>query len=56
MSGWTGNMVICVEMPKRCVVLLSNDVRSERIYPELTRAILGDNRMPWTWEYDWYTP
>ncbi len=55
-NDWTGNMVICVEISKRCVVLLSNDVRSERIYPELTRAILGETRMPWTWEYDWYTP
>ena len=38
---------------KRCVVMLANDVRAERIYPELARLILGDSRMPWTWEYDW---
>jgi CubicO group peptidase (beta-lactamase class C family) len=49
----TGNMVVCLEHEKRCVVLLANDVRAERIYPELARVILGDTRMPWTWEYDW---
>jgi CubicO group peptidase (beta-lactamase class C family) len=49
----TGNMIICLEGPQRCLVLLSNDVRAERIYPDLTRAILGQTRLPWTWEYDW---
>jgi hypothetical protein len=51
-NDWTGNMVICIESPKRCLVMLSNDVRAERIYPDLTRAILGQTRLPWTWEYD----
>lgn len=55
-NEWTGNMVVCIERQKRCLVLLSNDVRAERIYPELTRAILGQTRMPWTWEYEWLTP
>jgi CubicO group peptidase (beta-lactamase class C family) len=49
----TGNMVVCLENGKRCVVMLANDVRAERIYPALVRVILGDTRMPWTWEYDW---
>lgn len=52
-NEWTGNMVICLENLRRCLVLLSNDVRAERIYPDLTRAILGETMMPWTWEYDW---
>jgi CubicO group peptidase (beta-lactamase class C family) len=52
-NDWTGNMVICLENKKRCVVMLANDVRAERIYPELARMILGDTKMPWTWEYDW---
>ncbi len=52
----TGNMVFCLESQKRCLVLLSNDVRAERIYPELARAILGQTRLPWSWEYDWLTP
>jgi CubicO group peptidase (beta-lactamase class C family) len=49
----TGNFVVCLENGQRCVVLLANDVRAERIYPELVGAVLGDTRMPWRWEYDW---
>jgi len=52
----TGNMVICLESGKRCVVMLSNDVRAERIYPELARRVLGETDMPWNWEYGWYLP
>ena len=47
----TGNMVICLENRQRCVVMLANDVRAERIYPELARLVLGETGMPWTWEY-----
>ncbi len=50
-NQWTGNMVICMERRKRCLVMLSNDVRAERIYPELTRTVLGQTKMPWSWEY-----
>ncbi len=55
-NDWTGNMVVCLESRKRCLVLLSNDVRAERIYPDLTRAVLGQTTMPWAWEYDWFKP
>ncbi len=50
----TGNMVICLERERRCVVLLANDVRAERIYPALARGILGELAMPWSWEYGWF--
>lgn len=53
-NDWTGNMVVCVERERRCVVLLSNDVRAERLYPELVRAVLGETGMPWGWEYEWF--
>jgi len=49
----TGNMVVCLEKPRRCVVLLANDVRAERIYPEVVKLVLGDTKMPWSWEYEW---
>ena len=52
-NEWTGNMVICLEKGKRCVVMLANDVRAERIFPELAQAFLGETRMPWRWEYQW---
>jgi len=47
----TGNMVICLDSGKRCVVMLSNDVRAERIFPEIAQLVLGETRMPWSWEY-----
>lgn len=50
-NDWTGNMVICLEHKKRCAVMMANDVRAEKIYPELARAILGETQMPWRWEY-----
>jgi len=53
-NDWTGNMVLCLEDRRRCVVLLANDVRAERIYPQLARLVLGASGMPWCWEYSWY--
>jgi len=61
-AGWfkgghndsTGNMAICLEAGRRCVVMLSNDVRAERIFPDIARLALGENDMPWGWEYGWY--
>jgi len=47
----TGNMVVCVETTRRCLVLLANSVTAERIYPALTTFILGETGMPWWWEY-----
>ena len=51
-NDWTGNMVVCQERWRRCVVLLSNSVRAELIYPDMVRFILGDTAMPWWWEYN----
>ncbi len=51
-NDFTGNMLICQEARRRCVVFLANSVRAERIYPELARFILGDTAMPWWWEYN----
>ena len=50
----TANLALCVERRKRCVVMLSNDVRAERLFPELAEAVLGGPSMRWAWEYDWY--
>jgi CubicO group peptidase (beta-lactamase class C family) len=51
-NDWTGNMVICQEARRRCVVFLANSVRAELIYPALARFILGETAMPWWWEYN----
>ncbi|HKJ18968.1 MAG TPA: serine hydrolase, partial [Xanthomonadales bacterium] len=50
-DDWTGNFAICQEITRHCVVLMSNSVRAELIYPELVNFILPDNGMPWWWEY-----
>lgn len=49
----TGNLAICVEPTGDCLVMMSNDVRAERIYPEISRMVLGDIGFPWRWEYSW---
>jgi CubicO group peptidase (beta-lactamase class C family) len=47
----TANMWACVERGRRCVVVLSNDVRAEPAFPGLIDAVLGDTGLPWRWEY-----
>jgi CubicO group peptidase (beta-lactamase class C family) len=50
-NDWTGNLVMCQQTRRRCVVFLGNSVRAELIYPELARFILGENAMPWWFLY-----
>jgi CubicO group peptidase (beta-lactamase class C family) len=50
-DGQTANTMVCVEGRQRCVVILSNDVRSEAGFAELVRFILGDTGVPFDWEY-----
>jgi CubicO group peptidase (beta-lactamase class C family) len=50
----TANIWACVEKGRRCVVILSNDVRSEKAFPKLVDAILGPTGLPWRWEYSAY--
>jgi len=50
-DGQTANTLVCIETNQRCVVILSNDVRSEAGFPELVRFILGDTTVPYDWEY-----
>jgi CubicO group peptidase (beta-lactamase class C family) len=47
----TGNMLVCLESRRRCVVLLANDVRAEAFFPCIVQRLLGETGMPWTWEY-----
>lgn len=47
----TANSMVCLESGKRCVVILSNDVRSESGFAELVKFILGDTGVPYEWEY-----
>lgn len=47
----TGNIWVCLQRSRRCVLILSNDVRSERAFPHLVRFILGETGAPYDWEY-----
>jgi CubicO group peptidase (beta-lactamase class C family) len=47
----TGNTWVCLEERKRCVVIFSNDVRAEALFPGIVKIVLGETGMPWSWEY-----
>ena len=47
----TANTLVCLEKLQRCVLVMSNDVRAEKAFPVLVRAILGDTGVPYRWEY-----
>ncbi len=50
-DGQTANAMVCIEASQRCVVILSNDVRSEAGFADLVQFILGDTAVPYDWEY-----
>jgi CubicO group peptidase (beta-lactamase class C family) len=50
-DGQTANTMVCIESGQRCVVILSNDVRSEAGFADIVRFILGDTGVPFDWEY-----
>lgn len=47
----TANTLVCIERGRRCVVILSNDVRAEPAFPRLVEFVLGRTDAPWRWEY-----
>ena len=49
--GQTANSMVCIESRKRCVVILSNDVRSKAGFAALVKFILGETGVPYEWEY-----
>jgi CubicO group peptidase (beta-lactamase class C family) len=53
-DGQTANTMVCIEKSRRCVLILSNDVRSEAGFAEMVRFILGDTGVPYDWEYGDY--
>jgi CubicO group peptidase (beta-lactamase class C family) len=50
-NGSTGNTLVCLTRSQRCVLILSNDVRTERAFPRLLKAALGETGVPFGWEY-----
>lgn len=54
-NDMTANTWACVEGSKSCVVILSNDVRTEKAFPEMVEALLYNPQVPYDWEYG-FTP
>jgi CubicO group peptidase (beta-lactamase class C family) len=50
-DGHTANTMVCLERSQRCVLILSNDVRSEAAFEDLVGFILGKTGVPYDWEY-----
>jgi len=50
-DGQTANTMVCIERSQRCVLILSNDVRSESGFADLVKFILGETGVPYNWEY-----
>lgn len=50
-EDFAGNTWVCLERAERCVVLLSNDVRAEKVLPGIVESIIGETGTPWSWEY-----
>ena len=47
----TDNMLVCLIDVDRCVLLLSNTAKGDRIFPQIIEKILGDTGFPWHWKY-----
>jgi CubicO group peptidase (beta-lactamase class C family) len=47
-NDFTGNTWVCVKAGRRCLVLLSNDVRAEAAFPHLVAFVLGETGAPWS--------
>jgi CubicO group peptidase (beta-lactamase class C family) len=50
-DGQTADTMVCIERSQRCVLILSNDVRSEAGFADLVKFILGETGVPYNWEY-----
>ncbi len=50
-DGQTANTLVCIEKTRKCVLILSNDVRAEAGFVDLVHLILGDTGVPYDWEY-----
>jgi hypothetical protein len=52
-DDWSANFVLCRSAGQRCAVVMSNDVRAERLVPEIVGLMLNGTDMPWEWVYRW---
>ncbi|MEO7724205.1 MAG: serine hydrolase domain-containing protein [Chthoniobacterales bacterium] len=50
-NEWTDNLAIGIPAKKRGILLMSNSVLAETIYPALVYYLWGETNLPWSWEY-----
>lgn len=47
----TDNMLVCLINADRCVLLLSNTAKGDRMFPQIIEMVLGNTGFPWHWKY-----
>ncbi|CAN5433255.1 hypothetical protein BH18VER2_BH18VER2_00480 [soil metagenome] len=50
-NEWTDNLAIGIPAKKRGLLLMSNSILAETIYPALVHYLWGETNLPWSWEY-----
>ncbi len=51
-NEWTDNLAIGLPGKKRGLLLMSNSILAETIYPALVKFLWGETKFPWSWEYN----
>jgi len=51
-NEWTDNLALGLPAKKRGLLLMSNSILAETIYPALVKFLWGETGMPWSWEYN----
>jgi len=51
-NEWTDNIALGIPAKKRGLLLLSNSILAETIYPALVKFLWGEIGLPWSWEYN----
>ncbi len=51
-NEWTDNLAIGLPGKKRGLLLMSNSVLGETIFPALIKSLWGEIGLPWSWEYN----
>jgi CubicO group peptidase (beta-lactamase class C family) len=51
-NEWTDNIAIGIPAKRRGLLLMSNSILAETIYPALVRFLWGQIGLPWSWEYN----
>jgi CubicO group peptidase (beta-lactamase class C family) len=51
-NEWTDNIALGIPAKKRGLLLMSNSILAETIYPALVKFLWGEIGLPWSWEYN----